>query len=116
MSDMNGVQEAIPYAEVAAYQANQGISLYALPSGGTQTGGFVVSWNINSGFTGQGWDETTWASPAFNKTQDNLEDDAADGNLNDTFSDWAERVDFSDRLNWVTDWMNDKGCVTEYQA
>ena len=112
---MNGVQEAIPYEEVSAHQANAGVSGYALPSGGTATGGFVVVWNLESGFTNGGWDKTSGDSPAYGyKEEDIQEEIERNQNHNDMFKKWAEKVKFEDRLNWVTDWMNENpGCVIE---
>lgn len=110
---MNGVQQAITYEEVAAYQVDNGINTYALPSGGTATGGFVVSWNSETGFTSAGWDSKNIDSPAYNWTEEKIESDASDGNLNTMFGEWATNIDFEIRLNWVTNWMNTHGCVTE---
>lgn len=110
---MQGVQQAINYEEVAAYVAKGGAELYAFPSGGTQTGGFVVSWDLDNGFSGYGWDSKNEVSPAYGYTEDAIFEDAQDGNLNTMFSNWASRVPFEYRLNWVTDWMNTKGCVSE---
>lgn len=118
MEGMNGTQKAITYEEVAAYQADNGVSTYAVPSGGTATGGFVVSWNSDSGFTGEGWDKGNVASPAHGWTDERIAQDASDGNLNTMFAEWATRYPgdneeaFKIRLNWVTSWMNTYGCVT----
>ena len=54
-----GKELGITYEEVKAYQASQGINTYAADSnGGYTTGGVYVEWEVTSGFTGQGWDET----------------------------------------------------------
>ena len=111
---MKGTIEAIPYQEVAAYQATNGIDFYGLPSGGTQTGGFVVSWDLDTGFSGDGWDWDNTDSPANGWTMAEIREAVStDGNLNDMFKKWSERVDFPSRLNWITKWMNVNGCVTE---
>ncbi len=111
---MNGSQQAILYEEVVAYQANSGIQLYALPSGGTATGGFVVSWDLDAGFSGHGWDLGNSNSPAYGYTQETIEQEVQkNNNLNEMFRNWAFKIDFSYRLNWVTVWMNTYGCVTE---
>lgn len=112
MEYMQGAEQAISYEEVAAYEAN-GIELYGLPSGGTATGSFVVSWDLEKGFSGHGWNDGNPDSPAYEWSKEMREEDAADGNLNDMFAQWAERVSFQDRLNWVTEWMNTNGCVSE---
>ena len=109
----SGAEKAITYEEVKAYQASEGIDMYALPSGGTATGGFVVYWDLDSGFTGVDWDDKNSVSPAYGSTDESRRQDAADGNLNTMFGDWAARVPFKDRLNWVTNWMNEHGCVSE---
>lgn len=112
MGYMQGAEQAISYEEVAAYEAN-GIELYGLPSGGTATGSFVVSWDLEKGFSGHGWNDDNSASPAYGWTKEMIENDAADGNLNDMFAQWAQKVSFQVRLNWVTEWMNNNGCVSE---
>ena len=91
MEYMQGAEQAISYEEVAAYEAN-GIELYGLPSGGTATGSFVVSWDLEKGFSGRGWDEGNPASPANGWTKERIENDAADGNLNDMFAQWAHSI------------------------
>ena len=115
MEGMNGIQEAIPYEEVAAYQANQGVSMYAMPSGGTETGGFMVSWDSDAGFTGGGWDFDNPSSPACGKTEEEIQEEiTTNGDLNELFENWSENVPFPNRLNWVTSWMNGHpSCVYE---
>lgn len=115
---MNGVQEAIPYEEVSAHQANSGVETYALPSGGIATGGFVVLWDLEDGFSHAGWDFYNEASPAYEWSEEQIKKDAADGNLNDMFKAWADRLrgneGFSKRMNWVVSWMDTHiGCVIE---
>ena len=86
---MNGIQEAIPYEEVAAYQANQGVSMYGT-SNGEETGGFVVSWNIDTGFIGGGWNEENPLSPAFGKSPEDIQDEITTySNLENLFENWA---------------------------
>lgn len=111
----SGSNQAITYEEVAAYQADQGISTYALPSGGTATGGFVVNWDLENGFSDSGWDMSDPHSPAYGWNVDQIRYEVTNsGNLNGMFKQWSEKVQFTDRLNWVTDWMNTHdGCVTE---
>lgn len=115
---MNGVQEAIPYEEVSAHQANSGVETYALPSGGIATSGFVVLWDLEDGFSHAGWDFYTAASPAHGWSEEQIKKDAEDGNLNDMFNAWADRLNGENglriRLGWVVGWMSThKGCVIE---
>lgn len=72
-------------------------------SGGDQTitEGFFVTWNPESGFTGQGWD-TGAGSPIYGLAEEAWQSDMSDGNLNDTFASWEKRVpDVWDRLDWI---------------
>ena len=114
---MNGVQEAIPYEEVSAHQANSGVETYALPSGGIATSGFVVLWDLDHGFSHAGWDSKNDASPAYGWTEEQRRADAEDGNLNDMFKEWENRLNgeegFKKRFDWVYKWYQDNGCVVE---
>lgn len=111
---MNGIQEAIPYEEVSAHQVDSGVSMYALPSGGTATGGFVVLWDLDGGFTNCGWDLKNEVSPAYGYTEETIREEIEqNNNLNIMFAEWPKNVDFETRLNWVTSWMNAHGCVIE---
>ncbi|HIT07176.1 MAG TPA: hypothetical protein IAB53_11125 [Candidatus Scybalocola faecipullorum] len=115
-----GKELGITYEEVKAYQASQGINTYAADSnGGYTTGGVYVEWEVTSGFTGQGWDETNNESPYNWVTREEWNQDIADGDLNDTFRKWTSPVeqgglDFESRYAWVGT-MIARGCAYEQQ-
>ena len=76
---------------------------YFADSGGrTPTGDVYVLWDDARGFTGTGWDKDSPNSPHYNFTEDQFEEDMKDGNLNDMFSTWSDRVpDINSRLQWL---------------
>lgn len=103
-----GMNLAITYEEIAAYQASTGVSTYAASDERTETGGFYVLWNPDNdqGYTDTGWRYTNGAfeypSPAYGMTWEKFQADLADGSLNTTFAGWSTRVsDLNDRLSWV---------------
>lgn len=76
---------------------------YFADSGGrTPTGGVYVLWDDTKGFTGTGWHEHSENSPHYNFTEEQFDADMVDGNLNDMFGSWSERVpDIDKRLQWL---------------
>ena len=89
-------------AVFASVTRGAGGTTYFADSGGrTQTGGVYVLWDPSSGFTGTGWDDKSTNSPYFG-FEDQFEEDMKDGNLNDMFGTWSERVPIIDhRLQWL---------------
>lgn len=113
-----GKELAITYEEVLAKRAS--IGGYAQDSGRYPTNGVLVTWTLNGGFTGQGWDEEDWRSPKNFVSDAEWEEDIADGNLNTTFARWTGEdgqelgLRFEDRYDWVGK-MIDQGCAVEMQ-
>lgn len=76
---------------------------YFADSGGkTETGGVYVLWDDTGGFTGTGWHKDTPYSPSNGFSEKEFEEDMRDGNLNDMFGSWDERVPIiNNRLEWL---------------
>lgn len=97
-------QQLEEYKEVYAQSSGRnGISTYETDSSGrTPTGGVYVLWSRTNGYTGQGWELTIPDSPSYGLTQEDIDEDLLDDNLNTTFSTWATRVpDINARLTWL---------------
>ena len=92
-------------AVFASVTRGAGGTTYFADSGGrTPTGDVYVLWDVNRGFTGDGWDKETVNSPHYGFTEDQFEEDIKDGNLNDMFGSWSDRVpDINSRLQWLMD-------------
>ena len=79
-----------------------GTTYFAESGGRTPTGGVYVLWDRSSGFTGTGWHANIDNSPHDGFTQAQFEEDMLDGNLNDMFGTWSDRVpDINSRLQWL---------------
>lgn len=109
-----GQERAITYEEIKAYQTSQGINLYEMDSSGVVTGGYMVNWNT-SGFTGYSWDTDTPNSPLQGKSEEAIQQEITDnGNLTESFTEWATNVGLGERLIWVGNWeMDHPNCVVE---
>ena len=105
------VSGSIPYEEVAAKQAENGIATYANGSNndGTITAGYWVDWTREGGYSGtQGWspkgtytadiegitlsitlDGTVGPTAGMSQTDVETEIDQNNGNLNSLFSNWT---------------------------
>ena len=90
-------------AVFASVTRGAGGTTYFADSGGrTPTGGVYVLWDVTGGFTGTTWHEDSENSPSYGFTEEQFEADMADGNLNDMFGSWSERVpDIDKRLQWL---------------
>lgn len=116
-----GQQYAEGYVEVEAQAAENGISTFAAGSPGIAVGGYWVSWDAASGFSGQGWwpsgtyskdgnsitISADW-SPAASYSDQQIQDEiSSNNNLNTMFNSWGH----SERLQWVTA-MYYAGCAS----
>lgn len=98
----SGSNQAITYEEVAAYQADQGIAMYATGSGGYTTGGIYVLWTTDGGFTGEGWKTNISNSPTEGMTEEEIQQEITNnGNLNNIFGKWVIEVDYNIRYPWI---------------
>ena len=90
-------------AVFASVTRGAGRTTYFADSGGrTPTGGVYVLWDVNRGFTGTGWGENLENSPYYDFTEEQFDADMVDGNLNDMFGSWSNRVpDINSRLQWL---------------
>lgn len=98
----SGSNLAITYEEVAAYQAEQGIAMYADGSGGYTTGGIFIMWDREGGFTGQGWMTKVSGSPTAGLSEDDIQTEIDNyNNINNIFSKWVQTVDYETRYTWI---------------
>ena len=97
------MNEGIAYEEVKAYQVSQGVQTLST-SGGYTTGGIYIMWDVNSGFTGQGWLLDDLSSPAHGYTEDKIRQEVeTNNNLDKMFSAWTDRVHYETRYPWIFD-------------
>ncbi len=114
------------YVKVEGRVANEGIATYANDSGQYVESGYLVRWDEDGGFSGQGWKPkgsitffeaivqiTEEMSPAYYYTQEQIQTEIdTKGNLNTMFNNWPTNVPSSDaRHAWVL-FMEDRGCAT----
>ncbi|HIV25164.1 MAG TPA: hypothetical protein IAB71_05160 [Candidatus Scatomonas pullistercoris] len=113
------------YVKVEGRVANEGIATYANDSGRYEEGGYLVRWNEDEGFSGQGWKPkgsiiffetivqiTEEMSPAYSYTQEQIKTEIeTQGNLNTMFNKWPTNVSSDARYAWVL-FMEDRGCAT----
>ena len=100
--------QVVTYEEVAAYQAKYGVATYAENSGGYTTGGIYVEWTSEGGFTGCGWQIDIPDSPLADKTPEEIQNEIDNnGNLNDSFKNWVDTVDYETRYRWILDSVSD---------
>lgn len=98
----SGSNLAITYEEVAAYQAEQGIAMYADGSGGYTTGGIFIMWDREGGFTGQSWMTDVSGSPTEGWSEDNIQTVIDNySNINSIFSEWVRTIDYETRYTWI---------------
>lgn len=95
-----------------------------IPPGGDQTvtEGFIVNWDPVQGFTEQGWENVGGQYAAYSPISgldwEYVQNDMADGDLNDVFASWESRVpDTWKRLDWIRAVQSvNRNCVTEVSA
>lgn len=111
----SGSNQLVTYSEVAAYQQTMGIETYNTPSDGrTPTGGYVVLWETDSGFTGAGWYFDDARSPAYSyqTAAKVVEEITNKGNLNLMFQKWSATV--GEKLDFMA--MLSENCVAQYNV
>lgn len=106
----SGSNQAITYEEVAAYQADQGVTTYSGSSGGYTTGGIYVEWENPGGFTSSGWFNTEGAikpqySPVYGMSDDEITQaiTVGGGTLDTVFYNWIHRIGYEERYGWIFD-------------
>lgn len=99
----SGSNVGITYEEVKAYQASMGMATYANQSSGEHiTGGILVFWDRDSGYTQSGWQTDVPASPSYGKTEEEIHAMIdRDGNLNELFGSWTSAIDYEIRYDWI---------------
>ncbi len=114
---MKGISEAIPYEEIQAYQATNGIATYSADSGRQDTGGLYVLWDSVSGFTESGWynrvsENADSRSPAYIYTDEEIAQMIEeDGDLDRMFRNWPTNYpDYDGRYRFILDKLPDN-CV-----
>ena len=90
-------------AVFASVTRGAGGTTYFADSGGRiPTSNIYVLWDVDRGFTGNTWHRSTAGSPSYGLTDDQFNAFMEDGNLNDMFASWSERVPIIDeRLQWL---------------
>ena len=99
----SGSNEVITYSEIAAYQAEQGVTTYSGESGGYTTGGIWINWDQTSGFSGNGWLESDEMSPAYGWSQADIDQEIQkNGDLDEMFKQWiTDHSDYEARYTWI---------------